>query len=616
MSALTLLLFNLRREQRGAVTLTWLLCFPLLLVALLGSIDFIRYSVVQSKLQNALDTAVISAGRNLEKFTPSDGAREEALWRADAISYFFSNMPPGFLGSSVSRDNLTITYSEETDGQGATSGQLVHMRATGTLPLLIAGMTNRTGFTLAAENEAVRRTRSDLEMVLALDNTGSMENENRIGALKAASRELVSTVLGASHSGGNSKSYIGIVPFADTVYIGADRARWLSPAARALPYIEAGKYWGGCVVEPYDGRFNARPGLPGSFEPLMTVGTLSSANGLQTAAALKTRDAPDAVDYRIVPGSTPEISGDRSISAGLDAHSGNIIPKFAFNANYRQWQYGDTGDVNNCPKSRQMLFLTSNENALNDRIDTMAVDGRTIIPLGLLWSWRMLDAGWRGERGWGDSEKPRNAAIGLNKAIVLLTDGNNGLDPIVDKTSTKRGVAIDGERDISLDYHISYQYQVRQSKNGDWSAAHSASHGFHLDKLNDDNHYLSFYKYANSADFHSLRIGSDEELDSSSTEIAPYGRLYQGLRNGNADWQVGNDTLNTLTAELCSNIKDSGIKLYTVVLGNGTNSSTKAMMQSCSSGTASYYFDATNVDDLSAAFASIAASLTELRLNK
>lgn len=618
-------LLILRHDQRGAVALTYLLCFPLLLLALLGSIDFIRYSMVQGKLQNALDTAVISAGRNLDTFTPVEGSDDETSWRDDALSYFFSNMPRNFLGSSVSEDQVTITYSEETDASGnKTGGQLVSMSATGTLPLLVTGMVDRTSFNLSAQNEAVRRTRNDLEMVLALDNTGSMSNENRIGKLKTAATELVNTVLGAAEQkdGGDSKSYIGIVPFADTVYIGRDKRYWLSADAQALPYIAADKYWGGCVVEPYvNDTFKAEPGLPGSFEPLMTVGTMSSANGLVTTEKLKEEYASDhrintsrITSFKILASPAPTISGDRAVQIKLNS-SGDMVPQFAFNPD---WLYTSNMNIRYdfCLASREMTFLSNNENVLAQKIEAMDIDGGTIIPLGLLWSWRMLDPDWKGENGWGDPEKPRAPATGLQKVIVLLTDGNNGLDPNESKSATN-GVVIDGERNISGSYTVGYYYQAtvagRQTTGSD-------NYTTSFSNLNDDNadYFLPhFYVYADRSDFNSLRLGSDKEVNNRNTRLNPYGALFAGIKSGQGeDWQYGNPTLNSLTAKLCTNIKAEGITIYTVVLGSGTNASTQTLMQNCSSGAGSFYFNASNVDNLSAAFASIAASLTELRLNK
>ncbi|MEE3651083.1 MULTISPECIES: TadE/TadG family type IV pilus assembly protein [unclassified Brenneria] len=596
MTTLRLFIHKLLHEQRGAVTVTYLLCFPVILFMLLGSIDFIRYSLAQGKLQNALDAAAISAGRNLEKFTPEVGSDHETRWRADAAGYFHSNMPQGFLGSRIPPESLKIDYATGNTGQGAIGAQLVQMSASGTLPLLTTGMMERTSFNLSVANEAVRR-RGDLEMVLALDNTGSMGqgNPKKIDALKAASKNLVASLLQDSRNG-DSDVAIGIVPFADTVYVGRDKAHWLSPSAQKSPYIASNINWAGCLVEPYVGdTFAAEPGLPGRFEPLITVATLSAPdNHLITTAQLKARyerqrnGGKAVAEYRIFPAFAPQITGPRSIRADIDSN-GNIVPQFAFNPDYIQKNVRH----DNCPSSREMLFLTDNKAALEQKIGDMVDDGRTIIPLGLLWSWRMLEPGWRS--GWGDGQKPRDKSINLDKAVVLLTDGNNQLDA---------GVTIDGEKDIAVEYAVHFKYQVRKDGNSAWSEAEDDSYSAYIEKLNDDNHLLSSYKYANSVDFTSLRVGSIAEIRSGGTAIQPYGE------------KMDNAAMNKLTATLCTRMKQEGIKIYTVVLGDSVSEATKTLMQNCSSGAGGYYFDASNVNHLSAAFASIANSRTELRLSK
>ncbi|MFE8115293.1 pilus assembly protein [Brenneria goodwinii] len=610
-------LLTLQRDQRGAVTLTYLLCFPLILLALLGSIDFIRYSMAQGKLQNALDTAVISAGRNLDTFTPvPTGSDEELKWRADAKSYFFSNMPQGFLGSSITEEQVIVTYSEETDDSGnTTGGQLVSMSATGTLPLLVTGMINKTAFNLSAQNTAERRTRSDLEMVLALDNTGSMSSQDRIGKLKTASTQLVTTVLSAAQAqGGNSQSFIGIVPFADSVYIGEDKVHWLTDKARNYPYIKAGDIWDGCVIEPYkNDSFKAKPGLPGSFEPLMTLATMILKDGVVTPVAQENDMKNKLRDQKGIDSSKVSDFKFTGIDSNRLSSNDNGEMQFAFKAD---WQY--TSDYTSpgkgyrerfCKNTRAMTFLDNNANSLIEKVNAMDISGGTIIPLGLLWSWRMLDPNWRGIDGWGDSDKPRDPAIGLNKVIVLLTDGNNGLDPNWDNGSQyKNGVAIDGERDVKIS--VSYSYRSKY--------CHDVCSGSFDYPLNDANHYFtSMSLYADRSNFNSLRVGNESELgDPQNTKINPYGLLFSGNESGQEDWEYGNPTLNRLTAELCTNIKAGGITIYTVVLGSGTNASTQTLMQNCSSGTGSHYFNATNVNNLPAAFAAIAASLTELRLTE
>ncbi|MBI1384123.1 MAG: VWA domain-containing protein [Rhizobiales bacterium] len=66
------------------------------------------------------------------------------------------------------------------------------------------------------------------------------------------------------------------------------------------------------------------------------------------------------------------------------------------------------------------------------------------------------------------------------------------------------------------------------------------------------------------------------------------------------------------TAELCTNIKAAGIKIYTVTFDVSDNG-IKDLMESCASGPP-YYFDATGVAGLNEAFKDIAGKLVQLRI--
>jgi len=71
---------------------------------------------------------------------------------------------------------------------------------------------------------------------------------------------------------------------------------------------------------------------------------------------------------------------------------------------------------------------------------------------------------------------------------------------------------------------------------------------------------------------------------------------------------------NNLTARLCSNIKATGTEIFTVTF-EVVDADIKDLMESCASNDGSY-FDAENGAELSAAFKSIGASLSQLRLSK
>lgn len=77
---------------------------------------------------------------------------------------------------------------------------------------------------------------------------------------------------------------------------------------------------------------------------------------------------------------------------------------------------------------------------------------------------------------------------------------------------------------------------------------------------------------------------------------------------------TGNDTMqaNTITAGLCTNIKGQDIDIYTVAFQVSDNS-IKDILETCAS-SSSKFFDATDSDELVAAFRNIARDFTPLRL--
>jgi|APMI01.1.fsa_nt_gi Flp pilus assembly protein TadG len=73
-------------------------------------------------------------------------------------------------------------------------------------------------------------------------------------------------------------------------------------------------------------------------------------------------------------------------------------------------------------------------------------------------------------------------------------------------------------------------------------------------------------------------------------------------------------TANTLTAETCAKIKADGISIYTIAF-SVTDVTVKNILQSCASGPL-YFYDASTIADMKAAFAVIGAKLTAIRISK
>jgi hypothetical protein len=69
---------------------------------------------------------------------------------------------------------------------------------------------------------------------------------------------------------------------------------------------------------------------------------------------------------------------------------------------------------------------------------------------------------------------------------------------------------------------------------------------------------------------------------------------------------------NERTAELCSNIKNKGIKIYTVAFDVG-DAAIKEILRTCAT-SPSHFFDADDATELETAFTDIGASLSPLRI--
>jgi len=74
------------------------------------------------------------------------------------------------------------------------------------------------------------------------------------------------------------------------------------------------------------------------------------------------------------------------------------------------------------------------------------------------------------------------------------------------------------------------------------------------------------------------------------------------------------DLANTITQDTCKYIQSAGIKIYAIAF-EVTDTNIKSILQNCATNV-SYYYDATTIASLQAAFTSIGAQLTALRLSK
>ena len=182
------------------------------LVALTGfvgvAIDTGRMQMVQSKLQFSLDAAGLAAGSTVST----------ASVNSEMTKYLTSNFN-GYMGATVTGSSVTAN----------SANTVFTLSATATLPTTFMGTVGIKTITIT-DNSQISRAVTGLELILVLDNTGSMSQSaggsvTKIQALQTAATTLVNTLFSAGN--GNGKLWVGIVPFSDAVNIGTSHSTWL-----------------------------------------------------------------------------------------------------------------------------------------------------------------------------------------------------------------------------------------------------------------------------------------------------------------------------------------------------------------------------------------------------
>jgi len=172
------------------------------LVGLVGlTVDFTRAQALRAQMQNAVDGAALAAAR---------GDAQTEAQRHDAARAFFD----AEMGAHA--QNATLTIRDLGDNE-------VEVTATMPMPMSLARIVNNENWTLNVVSEA-ERSGNNLEIALVLDVTGSMSG-TRISDLRTAATNLVNTVVRDEQTPYYSK--VALVPYSMGVNAGtyADAAR-------------------------------------------------------------------------------------------------------------------------------------------------------------------------------------------------------------------------------------------------------------------------------------------------------------------------------------------------------------------------------------------------------
>lgn len=377
-------LSRFRKDERGIVLILFtLLIFPLMLVVAVV-VDFSQTLVMKRQLTTAVDAAALALGT-----LPS---LEDDEAEAKAAAYIAAQYPDSAVG------RITSTTLERSDD----AIDLTVSAVLDTTFLRIAGVDT---LSVTVTNRVVRR-QNRLEIVMALDNTGSMGGAKLI-AMKNAATTMVDTLFGDDEE--SPAVRIGLVPFTGAVNLGPGvrGAPWLdesNPSALNFEQIDNdGSFtslfnlfdqlevpWKGCIrarTENFDAT--DEPPNPANSDTLFTAFF-----------------APD----ELAGNNNNYINGDTQKKKNSNHYKNN------------KGQFSSSGPNTGCPDSA-VLPLTNVKTTILGAINSMRADGFTVIPEGAAWAWRLISPGEPFATGAPYSDQE------TIKAVIILTDGENQVQP-------------------------------------------------------------------------------------------------------------------------------------------------------------------------------------------
>jgi Flp pilus assembly protein TadG len=322
-------------------------------LALAGmAIDYTRANTANAKMQTALDATALAISSNASTLT-------ETALNTQATSFF----------SAIYKDldaiNPTVTASYTT-----TNGPQVVLNGSATVKTYFAGLPPIGVSKLnIASSSTIKWGNSRLRVALVLDNTGSMADAGKIGALQTATKNLLTQLKGAAVNNGDV--YVSIIPFVKDINAGAtnSNATWID--------------WT---------DWDANNGTCSNSHRH----TQSTCNGTWTPAAHSTWNG--CITDRTQP-------YDTNVTVPTTTNVATLFPAE---------QYGS------CPL--ELKGLSYDWTSMNSLVNQMTPNGNTNQAIGLAWGWQSLVGGGP------FTAPPMDPNYQYNQVIILLTDGLNTQD--------------------------------------------------------------------------------------------------------------------------------------------------------------------------------------------
>lgn len=336
----------------GNMAMVFALCLMPLMVGIGAAVDYARLADARETMQSSIDATALALS--------SEAANLGTGLDARALELFNTNFPSG--EAEVLGVHATYTRS---------NGANVAATASVSVPMTFMSIVGVSSKTISASSTSNWSTQH-LRVALVLDNSGSMNDNNKMTSLKTATKNLLSTLKAAAVEDGDV--YVSIIPFNKDVNVdkGNYDKSWLNWTA-----------WEADSANKTTTSSKTCTGSGGNKKCTTTYTTTTNNHNTWTGCVMDRNK-----NYDI--GSTAPASADS-----------NFFPE----------QYSD------CPV--KLTPLTYDWTKLDTAVNAMTPIGSTNQTIGLVWGWQSL-------MPTSPLNAPtKDANIDYLDAIILLTDGVN-----------------------------------------------------------------------------------------------------------------------------------------------------------------------------------------------
>lgn len=315
-----------------------------------AAVDYTRANKARSSMQAALDSTALMLAKDLSSntITASDiNIKAQAYFKA-----LYNNVE----AKAVS---VSATYTPPTS-----SGSNIVVNGAGNVDTTFMKI---AGFPKIDFNASSTSVWGNVKMrvAIALDVTGSMDDDGKMTAMKPAAKALIDQIGGLAKSTGDV--YVSIIPFAKDVNVGASN------------YNQSWINW----TEWDADTNNQNCTIILIFKNCTGPKAHSTWNGCIT---------------------------DRD----QDYDTKNTTPTSDKSTQFYAEQYAD------CPA--QLLPLTTDFASAKSKIDTLVAKGGTNQPIGIAWGWQSLTLG-------APLNPPaEDSSTTTNKVLIVMSDGLNTMD--------------------------------------------------------------------------------------------------------------------------------------------------------------------------------------------